>query len=67
MTSSEPRAVGRAAKAKEAAAVALPVSKNAGFLGRKRMRQAVVDGTILVLEWHDSPKERIGKEHGRVH
>ena len=31
------------------------------------MRQAVVDGTILVLEWHDSPKKRVGKEHGHVH
>jgi hypothetical protein len=31
------------------------------------MRQAVVDGTILVLESHDSSKKRIGKEHGRVH
>jgi len=31
------------------------------------MRQAIGDGTILVLEWHDSPKERIGKEHRHVH
>src|SRR3712207_2509210 len=42
-------------------------NKNAGFLGRIRMRQAVVDGTILVLERHDSSKKRIGKEHGGVH
>jgi hypothetical protein len=59
----------RAAKAKEAAAaaVALPVPIKSGVLGRIRMRQALKDGTILVLEWHDSPKEWIGKEHGRVH
>src|SRR5215208_3280328 len=42
-------------------------NRNAGFLARIRMRQAVGDGTILVLEWHDSPKERIGKEHTHVH
>src|ERR671911_1736536 len=36
-------------------------------LGRIRMRQSVVDGTILVLKWHDSSRNRIGKEHGRVH
>jgi hypothetical protein len=30
------------------------------------MRQAVVDGTILVLEWHDSPRKRIGKEQIHV-
>jgi hypothetical protein len=42
-------------------------NRYAGLLGTIRMRQAVVDGTILVLEWHDSSKKRIGKEHGRVH
>jgi hypothetical protein len=30
------------------------------------MRQSVVDGTILVLEWRDSPKKRIGKEQIHV-
>src|SRR4051794_6288779 len=42
-------------------------NKYTGFLGRIRMRKAVADGTILVLEWHDSSNKRIGKEHGRVH
>src|SRR5215217_7629246 len=42
----------------------LPRTSLEAALGRIRMRQAVVDGTILVLEWHDSPKKRVGDEHG---
>jgi hypothetical protein len=42
-------------------------NRNAGFLGKMRMRQAIGGGTIRVLERPDAPKERVGKGHRHVH